>query len=73
MKRKTFKEIVKTNGAKRVALSGVMLALALIVSLIENMIPPHAALHLAGGYLLAGTAFHCAPWPADQLLCALRL
>lgn len=59
MKRKTFKEIVKTNGAKRVALSGVMLALALIVSLIENMIPPivpmlpYAKLGLTNVVLLA--------------------
>ena len=59
MKRKTFKEIVKTNGAKRVALSGVMLALALIVSLVENMIPPivpmlpYAKLGLTNVVLLA--------------------
>lgn len=59
MNKSTVKSFLKTNGAKRVALSGVMLALALIVSLIESMIPPivpmlpYAKLGLTNVVLLA--------------------
>ena len=59
MKKSTSKFNLKNLNAKRVAVSGVMLALALIVSLVENMIPPivpmlpYAKLGLTNVVLLA--------------------